>query len=219
VVTKWYSKKLHVASRNEITGVVTGFIKPLIAKLDAEGAKFRFHFFRYSNASPFLRLRIRGDDSVLQVVEEYEKANLSVLGARSEPEPYDLTDALQGPFRDADEAEKGWLIYELASRIAMKLAAQGFSDVRLRDEGYRIGVSLNHLFLNSMGYAINEEYAVHRVAMTERALILLMLTHGRSEAEVRAQFATQLSEFNQLLDRATIVLKESLEGRVRPSAP
>ena len=210
MASSWYSKKLHVSSRDAIAGIVTGFIKPLIAKLDEEGAEFRFHFFRYSNGSPFLRLRIRGESSVLGAVEEYEQANLSGLDANSEPEAYDLTDALQSGFRNADEAEKGWLIYEAASRIALETASQGFSEVRLREGNYGLGVGLNHLFLNSMGYSIGEEYLVHRLAMSERAVVLLILMRGQSEGAVRAQFATQLNEFNQLLDRATAVLNDCL---------
>src|SRR2546430_8361152 len=129
----WYSKKLHVESYDALLPLVAGFVRPLIRSLDRTKAKFQFHFFRYSIPSSFLRLRIRGNKSVLHRIEKYELANLPKFGARSELEPYQLSDALAGPFRDADEVEKAWYLFELASRLSMENAVQGFSAKRLRD--------------------------------------------------------------------------------------
>ena len=210
--SQWYSRKLHVDSSDAIVRLIVGFVKPLVGKLDSEKAEFRFHFFRYSLPSWFLRLRIRGNDSVLRQVEEYERTNLSKFGARPEAEPYDLNVARNGPFRDDEEVEKAWCVFEIASRIALECVSQGFPSARLRDESYRVGVDLNHLFLNSMGYSVDEEYNVHRGAMNDRAVVLLMLKHGLSEAQVLMRFGNQLSRFNQLIDDATAVLNEGLGG-------
>jgi lantibiotic biosynthesis dehydratase-like protein len=209
MASDWYSKKLHVNSSDLMGGIVTGFIKPLISKLDEEGVDFRFHFFRYSTPTSFLRLRVRGNESVLREVEEYEQSNLGKFGGRSEAEPYNLDDALEGsPFKNADEMEQGWCICEMASRISLECAVQGVSMSRLRDHQYGIGVWLNHLFLNSVGYAVGEEYMVHRKAMYERAVVLLMSRHGISGQEALARYDANLSEFNRLIDQATAVLNQ-----------
>lgn len=205
----WYSKKLIVGRPVERDALVPDFVRPLVQTLEGKGLRFRFHFFRYSGPPPYLRLRVRGDEPVLQEVERYERASLSRLGAHAEEEPYDVSSEMRSPFHSEEEVEKAWRIYEVASRIAMECGSDGFPPERLRGD-YGIGVKLNHLFLNSIGYAVDEEYNVHRAALHDRAVVLLMIKHNLPDSEVLSRFSGRLIDFDRALDQATDILSRVL---------
>lgn len=205
----WYSRKLIANSTKECDELVPNFVRPLVEMLDQNDVDFRFHFFRYSGPPPFLRLRIRGDESVIAQVEAFEEANLSRLGSKTEPEPYGTSSELGHPFQSEEDVEEAWRIYELASRIAMECAGGRFLSQRLRADN-AVGVKLNHLFLNSVGYNIADEYNVHMSALRDRAVVLLMARHNLSESEVWSRFDDALSAFDQAIGGATATLQRAL---------
>jgi hypothetical protein len=212
----WYSVLLITGKPEERDGLVLEYIVPLLDRLDSIGEDYLFHFFRYSgkrdDPRPFLRLRVLGSPKVRDVAEGYQRKHAEEHGVLDvEPESYNAKLELgpDKPFKSEKEVKKAWNVYDMGSRLAIAVERNRFRPERLRDENCGIAVVLNHLFLNSLGLNIAEEYDVHFNCLIDRFIINIADRLGIRPAQVWERFGGEMQEVLKRLDEVTEILKRT----------